>query len=121
MRIVTFAALLALAGPVIAAGPPQFQVRHTADYVALCTTSPGDEHYTSAIAFCHGFGVGAYHYYNATTAQADRFVCPPDPAPKRAEVIDAFVTWAKTRPDMMQKPAVDAIFVYLSGRWPCKK
>ena len=121
MRTLTFAALLALAGPAIAAGPPHFQVRDTADYVKLCTTSPGDEHYASAIAFCHGFGVGAYHYYVATTAQADRFVCPPDPAPTRTEVINAFVTWAKTRAEVMQKPAVDSIFVYLSGAYPCKK
>lgn len=121
MRMLAIAALLALANSAIAAGPPQFQVRHTADYVALCTTSPGDEHYTSAIAFCHGFGAGAYHYYNASTAPADRFVCPPNPAPTRAEVINAFVTWVKTRPEMMQKPAVDAIFAYLGGTWPCQK
>jgi Rap1a immunity proteins len=121
MRVLAFAALLALAGPAIAMGPPHFQVRNTADYVKLCTTPPGDETYTSAIAFCHGFGVGAYRYYLATTAEADRFVCPPNPAPKRSEVINGFVTWAKTRPDVMQKSAVDSMFVYLSGTYPCKK
>jgi hypothetical protein len=121
MRVLAFAALLALASPAIAMGPPHFQVRNTADYVTLCTTPPGDENYVSAIAFCHGFGVGAYRYYLATTAEADRFVCPPDPAPKRSEVINGFVTWAKTRPDIMQKSAVDSMFVYLSGTYPCKK
>jgi len=121
MRMLFTAALLALASPAFAAGPPHFQVRDTADYVKLCTTAPGDETYTSAIAFCHGFGVGAYHYYVATTAEADRFVCPPNPAPTRTEVINGFVTWAKTRSDVLQKPAVDSMFVYLSGTYPCKK
>ena len=121
MRILSFAALLALAAPAIAAGPPHFQVRDTADYVKLCTTPQGDEHYTSAIAFCHGFGVGAYHYYSAVTVQANRFVCPPNPAPTRSEVIAAYVTWVKTRADLMKKPAIDTIFMYLGSTYPCKK
>jgi hypothetical protein len=121
MRALALAALLALASPAIASGPPQFQVRDTADYVKLCTTSPGDANYVSAIAFCHGYGVGAYHYYHVSTLQADRFVCPPNPVPTRAEVIDAFVTWAKTRADVQKQPAVDALFIYLAGAWPCKK
>lgn len=121
MRAFALAALVTLASPAIAAGPPQFQVRDTADYVALCAMPVGDPNYVSAVAFCHGFGVGAYHFYHQSTVQADRFVCPPDPAPKRSEVIDAFVTWAKTRPDMMKRPAVDALFAYLGGTWPCAK
>ena len=121
MRVLAFAALLALTSPAFAAGAPQFQVRDTADYVALCSMPPSDDNYTSAIAFCHGFGVGAYHYYHQSTPQADRFVCPPNPAPKRSEVIAGFVAWAKTHPDTMKQPAVDSIFRYLSGTWPCKK
>ena len=121
MRTLLAALLFALASPAFAAGPPQFQVRDTADYVALCTTPPSDEHYASAIAFCHGFGVGAYHYYHQATAPFDRFVCPPNPAPKRSEVIAGFIAWAKTHPEVMKQPAVDSIFRYLGGLWPCKK
>jgi hypothetical protein len=121
MRILMIAALVALAGNGFAAGPPHFQVRNTADYVKLCTTAPGDENYTSAIAFCHGFGVGAYRYYIESTAPADRFVCPPNPAPTRSEVLSGFVTWAKSRSDAMKEPAVDSIFRYLGGTWPCRK
>jgi len=121
MRALITAALLVLAAPAFAAGPPQFQVRDTADYVKLCSTPENDAHYASAVAFCHGFGVGAYHYYHQSTAQPDRFVCPPNPAPTRAEVIASFVTWAKTHADIMKQPAVDSIFTYLTGIWPCRK
>ena len=121
MRALILTALVAFVAPAFAAGPPHFQVRDTADYVKLCATPENDEHYASAIAFCHGFGVGAFHYYMASTTQADRFVCPPNPAPTRAKVIADFVTWAKTHAEHMQKPAVDSIFVYLSGAFPCKK
>jgi hypothetical protein len=121
MRAIAFGALLALASPAFAAGPPHFQVRDTADYVKLCSTPASDEVYTSAIAFCHGFGVGAYRYYLESTGPADRFVCPPDPAPKRSEVIAAYVDWVKTRSDLMKKPAVDTMFMYLSSAYPCKK
>ncbi|MCG6953788.1 MAG: hypothetical protein LJE90_15570 [Betaproteobacteria bacterium] len=121
MRTLLAALLFALASPAFAAGPPQFQVRDTADYVALCSMPQSDENYTSAIAFCHGFGVGAYHYYHQSTPQSDRFVCPPNPAPKRGEVIAGFVAWAKTHPEIMKQPAVDSIFRYLGGMWPCKQ
>lgn len=121
MRTLIFTALLALASAAIAAGPAQFQVRDTADYVNLCSMPESDPNYVAAIAFCHGFGVGAYHYYHVSTAQPDRFICPPDPAPSRAEVIRNFVTWAKARADVMKQPAVDAIFIYLAGAWPCRQ
>jgi len=121
MHKLALGVLLALASPAFAAGPPQFQVRDTADYVALCSMPQSDPNYDSAIAFCHGFGVGAYHYYHQSTQQTDRFVCPPNPAPKRSEVIAGFVAWAKTHPEIMKQPAVDSIFRYLGGTWPCKK
>jgi len=121
MRMLFAALLFALASPAFAAGPPQFQVRDTADYVALCSMPPSDDNYASAIAFCHGFGVGAYHYYHQSTQPVDRFVCPPNPAPKRGEVISGFVAWAKTHPEIMKQPAVDSIFRYLHGIWPCKQ
>jgi len=121
MRALTFVALLALASPALAASPPHFQVRNTADLVRVCTTDPGDEFFTSAIAFCHGFGVGAYHYYEASTVGAGRFVCPPNPTPSRAKVINDFVAWTKTHPEYMDKSAADTLFRYLGATYPCKK
>lgn len=121
MRILTFAALLALASPALATGPPHFQIRDTADLVRVCTTAPDDELYATALAFCHGFGVGAYRYYEAATVVENRFVCPPNPAPTRTKVINDFVTWARSHPENMNKPAVDILFMYLGGAYPCKK
>jgi Rap1a immunity proteins len=121
MRALTFAALLALASPVLAASPPHFQIRNTADLVRVCSTAPDDEYYVSAIAFCHGFGVGAFRYYEAATPAADRFVCPPNPMPTRAQVLNGFLTWVKTHSEYMEKPAVDTLFRYLGGAYPCKK
>jgi hypothetical protein len=121
MRVLAFAALLALASAALAASPPHFQVRNTADLVRLCSTAPGDEHYASAIAFCHGFGVGAYRYYEATTVAENRFICPPNPAPTRAKVTNDFLSWARTHSEYMEMPAVDTLFRYLGGAYPCKK
>ncbi len=121
MRMLTFAALLALASPALATGPAHFQIRNTADLVRVCTTAPGDELHATAIAFCHGFGVGAYGYYEAATTIENRFVCFPDPTPTRAKVLNDFVIWVKSHPDDMGKPAVDSMFKYLGGAYPCKK
>src|SRR5262249_21563737 len=46
----------------------EFLMRTTQDYVNLCSTSPDDPMYAAAMGFCHGYGVGAYHYYLAETA-----------------------------------------------------
>src|ERR671918_1118143 len=71
----------------------EFLVRTTQDYVAICSTSPQDPLYAAALGFCHGFAVGAYHYYLAETAGPDgkSFVCPPEPPPSRAEILPMFV------------------------------
>ena len=45
----------------------EFLVRTTQDYVRLCSTNPSDPLYAAAMGFCHGYGVGAFHYYLATT------------------------------------------------------
>jgi hypothetical protein len=121
MRMLTFAALLALASPVLAASPPHFQIRNTEDLVRVCTTAASDALYETAIAFCHGFGTGAYRYYEAATAIENRFVCPPNPAPTRTKVTNDFVTWAKSHPEHMGRSAVDTLFMYLGGAYPCKK
>ena len=52
-----------------------FQVMKTADLLDLCTASPEDDLYEQAINFCHGYLIGAFHYYAASTIT--RFT-PPD-------------------------------------------
>jgi len=106
-----------------AANPNNFQVRTAADLVALCGTDPSAPDYPQAIAFCHGYVVGAYAYYSASAA-ADpnlRFVCLPNPAPARSQAIADYLAWIKTRPNETAAPAIDSVFRYLGEHYPCKK
>lgn len=112
---------LALAMPAGAAGPEHFQVRNAGDLVRVCDSQSADADHATAIAFCHGLLAGAYGYYLASTDVADRFVCAPDPAPTRAQVARGFVAWAKARPELMQRGAIDILFNYAAEAFPCKK
>jgi Rap1a immunity proteins len=100
----------------------EFLVRTTQDYVALCSTSPNDPMYAAAMGFCHGYGVGAYHYYLAETAgpKGKPFVCPPEPTPSRAEIVQMFLAWAREHPQYMGERPVDSLFRFLGEKWPCR-
>ena len=54
-----------------------FLVDSTQDLVKLCAASESEPLYQAAIGFCHGYVVGVYHYYQATTVGAGQtgFVC----------------------------------------------
>src|SRR5690606_35069633 len=75
----------------------EFLVRHTHDYVRVCTANSGDPMCAAATGFCHGYAVGAYHYYLAQTAgpEGKPFVCPSDPPPSRTEILTMFIAWAQ--------------------------
>lgn len=117
--------LLAAAGFSASAQAPQgrehFQVRTAADLVKACETPTSHPDYAAAIAFCHGFLAGAFQYYDATVAGADRFVCPQAPYPTRSKVMTDFVAWAKARPQVLQERSADALFRYLGEAFPCRK
>jgi Rap1a immunity proteins len=100
-----------------------FRVRSTADLVEICSTPANDPMYAAAIAFCHGFAVGAYQYYRASVAgpEGKPFVCLPDPPPSRTEGIQMFVAWARENPQYMSEPAVETLFRWLAAKWPCPK
>jgi hypothetical protein len=104
-----------------AANEDQFRVRTTNDYVALCTTQPGQENYVAAIHFCQGFASGAYQYYVSLADKSpdDRFVCLTDPVPSRDQALAAFVAWVKANPSAAVDPPVDSIFHYLAQAYPC--
>jgi hypothetical protein len=106
-----------------ATNPDNFHVRTTEDLVTLCSAAPTDPNYVAAIHFCHGFGTGAYQYYEAIAARdpSARFVCPPDPPPTRSEAIAGFVAWARANPQFMKDRPVDSVFRYLSTTYPCPK
>jgi hypothetical protein len=70
---------LLLSGGVRAAEPDDFRVRTAADLVSLCGRSD-DPNYVPAIHFCHGFGTGAYQYYQAVTPRRLPRVAPSSSA-----------------------------------------
>lgn len=116
---VSLAVLPAQAGPVT---KDNFLVRTTQDLVALCSAAPNDPLRDAAIHFCHGYVVGALHYYRATEASlgAAHTVCLPNPPPSRDEGIQMFVAWANQNPQHMNDFPVDAVFRFAAMRWPCR-
>ena len=121
MRALLLAAALAVAAPAHAAERENYQVRHTADLVRVCATDPGAADYGTAIAFCHGILVGAYGYFEVSTVEEARYVCPPTPRPSRAKVMSDFVAWTKAHPQHDQSHSVDTLFRYLAETYPCRK
>lgn len=99
-----------------------FLLRNTQDLIELCTVQDGDPLRDAAIGFCHGYGLGAVHYYLAQHAGPDSkpFVCLPNPAPSRAEGLQMFLAWARNNPQHMNEPAVESIFRFMKATWPCK-
>jgi hypothetical protein len=104
-----------------AASEDQFRVRTTNDYVALCTTQPGQDNYVAAIHFCQGFASGAYQYYMSLADKSpnDRFVCLSNPPPSRDQALAAFVAWVRANPSAQSNPPVDSMFRYLAQAYPC--
>lgn len=100
-----------------------FVAKQTQNLINLCTASPQDPHYRDAIHFCHGYLVGAFHYYQAETAdkQELKILCAPEPKPSRNETIDMFVSWAQQHPEYMNEMPVETEFRFLTEKWPCKK
>lgn len=121
MRALLLAAALAVAAPAHAAERENYQVRHTADLVRVCATDPGAADYGTAIAFCHGILVGAYGYFEVSTVEEARYVCPPTPRPSRAKVMSDFVAWTKAHPQHDQSHSIDVLFRYLAETYPCRK
>lgn len=114
-------AALALSAAVHAQKPDHYQLRHTADLVTVCSMPPSSSEHATAVAFCHGVLAGAWGYYVASTAPPEREICPADTALTRAKVAEAFVAWAKARPQYMQANAVDTLFRFAAQAYPCKR
>ena len=121
LRSLVAAVACAIAGPVVAADSQIFQLRTTSDLVEVCSVAPNDPNYATAMGFCHGILVGAYGYYDSAVPASKRFVCSPSPTPKRAQVMNGFVAWARTHPELAKNPPVDTLFRYLGETYPCRK
>ena len=126
MRRMTLILLLAVAisfpGFAGAVSEKDFEAKTTEEMIKLCTVSPDDPLYHQAINFCHGYLVGAYNYYEATSRgpAVIKLVCAPDPRPSRNDTIDMFIEWAKAHPQHWGEPPVETEFRFLMEKWPCK-
>lgn len=125
MKLIVAAMMLALfmAGPSLAGDltVEDFDVSTTQNLIDLCTAPPENPLYAKAIHFCHGYLVGAYHYYAASTSgpNAQPLVCLPEKRPSRNEIIAMFVEWAKDHPQYWNELPVESEFRFLTEKWPC--
>ena len=117
------ALLVAAPGMAMEVNKTDFEVKTAQDLVDLCTVSSSDPLYPHAINFCHGYMIGAYHFYEvaAKGKYGAHFVCIPESAPSRNEIIAMFVKWAQDNPQHMKVLPVNAQFRFLEEKWPCGK
>jgi hypothetical protein len=118
------AVLSALAtGEAGAVAPTNFEVKTAADLVAVCTTPATDPRYAEALHFCHGYVVGAYHYYESLAAAPmyQPLFCPDSTQQPRDQFISDFVAWSKAHPQYNNDRAVHLLFKYMIERWPCTR
>lgn len=122
LRIVLLSLVVGFPASALAVTTDDFQVKDTQSLINLCTASQNDPLAGEAIHFCHGYLVGAFHYYKVTHASPDskQLFCFPDPPPSRDEAIGQFVSWAKAHPQYMNDAPVETEFRFLIETWPCK-
>jgi hypothetical protein len=121
--IIVLAAALIFLSPAMSGATDEkdFEVKTTLDLINLCTTASDDPLFGPAINFCHGYLVGAYHFYFAQTSgpEGHKLVCLPDPPPTRNEAIAMFIEWARAHPEYQNEPPVETEFRFLTETWPC--
>jgi len=107
--------------PALAVSTEDFLIVDTQDAIDICTTPESDPMYAPAIAFCHGYLVGAYQYHVALHAgpKAKPVVCLPDPPPTRVQAIEQFIAWAKAHPQYAKDRAVESLVKFLTEKYPC--
>ena len=98
-----------------------FEAKTAQELVNLCSASPDDPMYHQAANFCHGYFVGAFHYYEAMSSgpKGVKFVCLPDPRPSRNEAINMIVEWVQAHPQYLTETPVEAQFRFMMQKWPC--
>ena len=111
-----------LGGSAMAQDASNLTIDTAGELAAVCSIKPGSADYSEALSFCYGYGHGAFQYYKvvAMANEADKFVCPPNPPPTRAEAWKGFLAWLKKNPKYNDKPAIDVLFRYLGQTYPCK-
>jgi Rap1a immunity proteins len=121
---------LALGAALAATGAPaawaavagsQFPPQTVTDLIAICTPAQDDPLMPTALGFCHGFAEGAVIVEEAHEEQRGgrKLFCLPSPRPSRSAELASFISWANEQPARLQMPAIDGIFIYLAGKYPC--
>jgi Rap1a immunity proteins len=99
----------------------QFPPRTVRDLVAICAPAQDDPMMTAAINYCQGFAQGAVLVEEAHEDRpgARKLFCLPSPRPAAGSEISKFIAWANARPDRLDGPAIDGMFIYLAETYPC--
>ncbi len=114
-------AAIAAQGAPAAVTQSQFPPHTVGDLIAICTPAEDDPQRAVAMGFCHGFAEGAVVVEEAHGSQrrARKLFCLPSQRPSRSDELKSFVAWANEQPARLQMPAIDGVFVYLAGKYPC--
>ena len=114
--------LLAMPALTGAVSEEDFKVETTQNLINLLTVSLEDPLYHQAINFGHGYLLGAFHYYEASSSgpKGTKLISIPSPRPSRNQVIKMFIDWAKAHPQYMKERPVETEFRFLMETWPYK-
>ena len=113
--------VIGAAAATAAVSESQFPPHTVADLIAICAPANDDPLMTAAVNFCHGYAEGAVDVEEAHEAQrgARKLFCLPTPRPPRGSELASFIAWANARPARRDMPAIDGMFIYLAGKYPC--
>jgi len=120
-----FSGLLALvAAPALAqpaqgpSGPPVT----ARDLAAFCAPPAGAPRAVEAVAFCHGYLMGAGQFHAATRPAGGSpgpLFCPPASPPTLAQAASAFSAWVQANPDHAGDRAIDGVARWAIATYPC--
>jgi hypothetical protein len=113
-------AACALASPVLAVQPSNFNLAMTRDLVAICSCQPDDPLYAEAKQFCYGYmaGVAQFHRAMVQGEKIEPLACPKDPV-TREQLVGVFLGWAKANPQAMDELPAESIERAAAAQWPC--
>ena len=101
-----------------------FQLKTTADLVALCGADQTDPLYTAAVNYCHGFAVGTYRMLeleDAASRNKRKGVCLQQSGMTRSEAIGKFVAWAGENAKALDTPPTEGFGEFVLQAFACQK
>lgn len=99
----------------------QFPPHTVRDLIAICAPDKDDPLAAASVNFCHGYAEAAVIVEEAHEMQrgARKLFCLPSPPPPRGTELSSFIAWANERPARLEMGAIDGMFIYLAGKYPC--